>query len=285
MENSISMSSTARQIRRVSEAANHQDSNGDSDGPRISADGRYVVFSSSASNLVPGDTNNVSDIFVADLSTGTIERVSVASDGTEANAGSSFAASISADGRYVAYYSSASNLVAGDTNGADDVFVFDRQTHTTTRVSLDVNGGQSQGASLLNGPPGISADGSIIAYSSNAANLVPGDTNGIADLFVAVRDAGTGVSIADVTTGEGNSGTHNAVFTITLSKPALITTTVSWTTADGSAKAGEDYAASSGTVTFNPGDVSKTINVPVMGSFQKPMSSSPSLLLEHPEGP
>ncbi len=106
-----------------------------SDEPSISGDGRYVAFESVARALVNGDTNNQRDVFVRDRVAATTQRVSVATNGTQGNSWS-FAPSVSADGRYVAFTSGASNLVAGDTNGADDVFVHDRQTRTTQRVSV-----------------------------------------------------------------------------------------------------------------------------------------------------
>jgi Tol biopolymer transport system component len=106
--------------------------NGSSFGPSISADGRYVAFKSYASNLVPADTNGVADVFVHDRLTGQTTRVSVASDGTEANGRSdSLKVSMSADGRYVAFVSQASNLVPGDTNGDWDVFVAAREEAPT----------------------------------------------------------------------------------------------------------------------------------------------------------
>jgi Tol biopolymer transport system component len=97
------------------------------ENPTISADGRYVAFESIRSNLVPGDTNDVSDVFVRDRSSGTTIRVSVASDATQTNAASSWP-SISADGRSIAFESFASNLVPNDTNGTSDVFVHERST-------------------------------------------------------------------------------------------------------------------------------------------------------------
>ena len=90
--------------------------------PAISADGRFVAFDSEATNLVPGDTNDASDVFVRDRQTGTTRRVSVSSGGAQGN-GASFDPAISADGRFVAFNSDATNLVPGDTNGAADVFV------------------------------------------------------------------------------------------------------------------------------------------------------------------
>ena len=115
--------------------------------PSISADGRFVAFTSAAINLVPGDTNGVADVFVHDRLTGTTERVSVDSAGTQGN-GNSSEPSISADGRFVAFSSDATNLVPGDTNGARDVFVHDRLTGTTERVSVDSTGAEGNSSSF-----------------------------------------------------------------------------------------------------------------------------------------
>jgi archaellum component FlaF (FlaF/FlaG flagellin family) len=141
--------------------------------PDISGDGRYVAFSSVASNLVPGDTNVTLDVFVHDRQTGVTERVSVDSAGNQTN-GAEDQSAISGDGRYVAFNSWASNLVPGDTNGATDVFVHDRQTGVTERVSVDSAGNQTNGPSSTFA---ISGDGRYVAFNSEASNLVPGDTN------------------------------------------------------------------------------------------------------------
>lgn len=156
-----------------------------SDWPGISTGGRYVVFVSVAANLVAGDTNGVADIFVHDRQTGMTGRVSLAAGGAQAN-GVSMAASISADGRFVAFTSLASNLVPGDTNGAGDVFVRDRELQHTERVSVTWTGGQANAPS---GNTSISADGQYVAFDSLAGNLVPGDTNDVADVFVHDRQA------------------------------------------------------------------------------------------------
>jgi Tol biopolymer transport system component len=193
------------------DSSNNQ-GNGPSIQPSLSAQGRYVAFVSFASNLVPGDTNGVPDVFVRDRQMGTTERVSVDTPGNQANGtciqptitadgmnihmpdsgnqanNGSIEPSISADGRYVAFVSFASNLVPGDTNGVPDVFVRDRQMATTKRVSVDSSGNQANGASLL---PSISADGRYVAFVSFASNLVPGDTNGVADVFVRDLQMGT----------------------------------------------------------------------------------------------
>ena len=169
-------------------------SEGSGEEVSISADGRYVAFRSWDSNLVNGDTNNLPDIFVRDLQTNQTTRVSVASDGTQAN-NFSFEPSISADGRYVAFMSWADNLVSGDTNGDWDIFVHDRQTGATIRVSVATGGGQAAGRSQS---PSISADGRYVAFASSASNLVSGDTNNHPDIFVHDRQTGvtTRVSVA-----------------------------------------------------------------------------------------
>ena len=126
---------------RVSTNANGDQGNNSSDTPRLSADGRYVAFYSAASNLVSGDINGTYDVFVRDLQTGAISRVSTDVNGVEGNS-NSYVRSISADGRYVAFYSWASNLVPGDINGNFDIFVRDLQTGAIIRVSTDANGSQ-----------------------------------------------------------------------------------------------------------------------------------------------
>jgi Tol biopolymer transport system component len=192
---------------RVSVATGGGQANSGSFDPSISADGRYVAFVSAATNLVSGDTNNFQDIFVHDRQTGQTTRVSVASDGTQAN-GHSYAPSISADGRYVAFASLASNLVSGDTNGAWDVFVHDRQTGETTRVSVASDGTQAIGF-FFGSSPSISADGRYVAFDSWATNLVSGDTNDKPDVFVHDRQTGqtTRVSVSsDGTQANGGPG-------------------------------------------------------------------------------
>src|SRR5947199_357915 len=177
---------------RVSVSSLGAEANADSFDASVSADGRFVAFESAASNLVTGDTNGVSDDFVRDRQTGVTERVSVSSVGTEGNAGS-LGSTISADGRFVAFGSSASNLVSDDTNGEPDVFVRDRLNGTTSRVSLTTSGGQATGPSFL---PQISADGLVIGFHSDAADLVPGDTNAVRDTFLRVGDDdGDGVPV------------------------------------------------------------------------------------------
>ena len=151
--------------------------------PSVSADGRYVAFESAASNLVAGDTNGYIDVFVRDRKLHRTYLVSVSSAGVQGN-DASFDPSISADGRYVAFESDASNLVAGDTNGYPDVFVRDRKLHRTYLVSVDSAGVQGNNDSY---DPVISADGRYVAFTSAASNLVTGDSNGFEDVFVRDR--------------------------------------------------------------------------------------------------
>ncbi|MCY2960981.1 MAG: calcium-binding protein [Planctomycetota bacterium] len=152
----------------------------------LSSDGRFVAFWSSATNLVPGDTNAKSDVFVRDLVAGTIERVSVDSAGLEAN-GDSTDPSISADGRIVAFQSAATNLAPGDGNGRIDIFVRDRTAGTTTRVSLDSSGVEGDHDSTR---ADVSSNGLYVAFQSRATNWVPNDTNNKFDAFVKNRATG-----------------------------------------------------------------------------------------------
>lgn len=173
------------QTSRVSEDSAGIQGNQETEYPTISADGKFIAFASRATNLVPGDTNGVYDIFVKDQITGQTSRVSLDSSGMAGNA-SSFNPCISADGRFVAFQSWANNFVTGDLNGVEDNFVFDRQLGLISLVSVDSVGVQGDAASWW---PSISADGRYISFSSYAANLVSGDTNGAMDVFVHDRGA------------------------------------------------------------------------------------------------
>ncbi|MFO1048253.1 MAG: hypothetical protein U1E52_10195 [Geminicoccaceae bacterium] len=171
---------------RMSVSSSGAQSNGYSLNPAISADGRFVAFQSDANNLVPGDTNGEDDIFVHDRHTSKTQRVSISSGGAQGN-WYSWNPTISADGRYVAFESVASNLVPADTNGTMDIFVHDRQTGQTRRVSISSSGAQGNGYST---EPAISADGRFVSFNSDSSNLVPVDTNGFDDIFVHDRQTG-----------------------------------------------------------------------------------------------
>ncbi|MFN0006742.1 MAG: TolB family protein [Planctomycetota bacterium] len=163
---------------RASVSSSGIQGNGDSFTPSTSADGRYVAFMSFATNLVPGDSNGFTDIFLRDRLTGVTERVSVSAAGVEGN-NSSTDPSISADGRFVAFASSATNLVPGDTNNVKDVFLRDRLNGATVRLSVSGAGVEANGGSSY---PSISADGLSVAFLSDA-NLVGWDTNGVPDVY------------------------------------------------------------------------------------------------------
>jgi len=192
---------------RISVDSFGAEANNTSSGPIISADGSIIAYSSYASNLVVGDTNAQSDIFVYEVATGTTTRVSVDSFGVEGN-GFSYSARISADGQCIFFYSDATNLVVGDANAATDAFVHDRATGVTELISVDSFGVQGNGTSL-NGT--ITGDGSVCAYYSLATNLVPGDGNGFADIFVHDRTTGTTTRVSVDSAGiEGNGNSYTA---------------------------------------------------------------------------
>lgn len=198
---------------RVSLSSSGGEASGNSRHPAISADGRYVVFNSRAENLVAEDNNGFWDIFVRDTVAGTTTRVSVDSAGKQSNNHSRHAA-ISDDGMYIAFQSTASSLVAGDTNGVRDVFVHNRITGVTSRVSVANSGGQSNGVSgegwgadlSWASRPAISADGRYIAFQSDATNLVSGDTNAAGDVFVRDVVGGTTIRASLGLDGKQNVG-------------------------------------------------------------------------------
>jgi Tol biopolymer transport system component len=187
-----------RTTERVSVSSEGKRANGFSEHPSISADGRFVAFASAATNLVAHDTNGTKDVFVRDRRKGATELVSVSSAGRRGNR-TSWSPSISADGRFVAFASSATDFVAGDTNGQADVFVHDRRSGRTRRVSVSSSWRQGNRRS---GEPSISADGRFIAFSSAATNLVPGDTNAWGDVFVRDRRNGTTTRVSVSSTGK-----------------------------------------------------------------------------------
>ena len=170
-------------IKRISLASNGVESNGYSSGVSIADDGRYIIFSSDATNLVPNDTNNSTDIFIYDRTNQTVELINIAPNNTEADAPVSIG-SISGNSRYITFASNASNLVANDTNQQRDIFVYDRVEKTTERISVASEGTQANDLNLFNA---ISDDGRYVAFESMASNLVANDTNGQRDIFIRDR--------------------------------------------------------------------------------------------------
>jgi Tol biopolymer transport system component len=204
---------------RTSISSTGEEGDASSLGGPVSADGRFVAFDSSASNLVSGDNNGVQDVFLRDLKTGSTQRVSLGGAGNEGN-GSSSVLALSNNGRFVTFLSEASNLVAGDNNGVADIFVRDLKKAQTWRIFVNSADGQGN---PTNSGFSISANGRFVAFSS----LVEGDTNGVGDVFV--RDLKTGVTTrasVDSSGVEGDSGSSN---------PAL--------SADGRFVAFESYAS------------------------------------------
>jgi Ca2+-binding RTX toxin-like protein len=177
---SVSRPTTASILKRISTSATGAEATGPSINAQFSPDGRFVVFESAASNLVAGDTNNAIDIFLKDLATGAISRVSTTAAGAQAEAASSYNAQISADGRFVVFESEASNLVAGDTNNQRDIFLKDLATGAISRVSTTAAGAQADSA---NYKAQFSVDGRHLIFESFARNFVTDDTNNTSDIF------------------------------------------------------------------------------------------------------
>src|SRR3990172_9405691 len=196
---------------RVSVDSAGAQADGSSYEAAVSGDGRYVAFRSPATNLVAADTNALGDIFVHNRQTGATERVSVSSAGGQGSGGHNYQPSVTGDGRYVAFRSVASNLVPGDDNAVQDIFVHDRQTGATERVSVTSAGGQATNNSY---EPTISGNGRYVTFRSRAADLVAGDTNANDDIFVHDLQTGTTERVS-VASGGGQSDGYSANPTIT----------------------------------------------------------------------
>ncbi|MEQ1935102.1 MAG: hypothetical protein ABL962_14680, partial [Fimbriimonadaceae bacterium] len=197
---------TAQTIR-VSVSSGGVQANNNSTFPSISRDGRYIAFTSNATNLVANDTNNATDCFVYDMVTAETTLVSRNSSGTQGNLHSNNA-HLSADGNFCTFSSDATNLVANDTNNQHDAFVHNRTTGETTRISLSSTGTQGNGISF---PTSLSADGRFVAFESSANNLVAGDTNGFRDVFLHDRLSAetTRVSVS-AASAQGNNSSYDA---------------------------------------------------------------------------
>jgi len=240
--------------------------------PSLSADGRFVAYDLTHTQFV-GVRTFFGPVFVLDRLTGTKEVVSVSSNGAQRTGD---APSISGDGRFVAFSSFDTDLVASDTNDTRDVFLRDRISRTTERLSVSSAGVQTTQSSFQ---PSVSADGRFVAFTSDA-NLATGDTNNLRDVFV--RDRQTGqfpeLSINDVTKAEGAQGiTTTFVFTVSLSAPSKQTVRVNVWVDSGPASTSvvtineltaavtSDYSPRSGTLIFDPGETSRTFSVIVIG--------------------
>lgn len=195
------LETSATELISISSSGIQSDSN--SYDPSLTPDGRYVAFLSTATNLVPNDTNNLADVFIRDRYTGTTERASLSSTGQEPNAYCIGPPGISADGRFVVFYGGATNLVLDDTNNDYDVFLRDRILGTTERMNLSSSGDQAnQSASL----PTISSDGRFVAFQSTATNLAPVGNTGHQNIFVRDRATNTTFATSVSTTGGPSNG-------------------------------------------------------------------------------
>ncbi len=180
---------------RNSSLASDPGGNGDSGPAILSSNGRYVLFSSAANNLMLTASNNpIPDlipprinVYLRDLTNSTTTLVSVNLAGTGGGNGDSFATGISSNGQYALFESSAADLAAGDTNNASDVFIRDLANGTNFLVSIGTNGGFGNGNS---GSAAMTPDGRYVAFVSSASNLAAGDTNGIPDVFVRDMQSG-----------------------------------------------------------------------------------------------
>jgi hypothetical protein len=189
---------SAGTTQKISVGTNAVGASGFSEYAVISGDGQFVVYQSNASDLVTGQTdiNQQADVYLRDLTTNTTTRVSMPTGGPAANGGGGFTPDISSDGRWIVYESGASDLVAGDTNGHRDIFLFDRVNNTTIHVSLTDADGQATGGTIGSMTASVSDDGNIIAFVSDETNLVASDPNGATqDVFVRNVSAGTTIRI------------------------------------------------------------------------------------------
>jgi Tol biopolymer transport system component len=203
------------QITRASVAADGGSADGPSSSPDLSADGRYAVFESAATNLVAGDTNGVADVFVRDLQNSTTTLVSRGHGGAQAD-GASGAPAISAGGGFVSFASKATNLVAHDGNGVADVFVRSLARNRTERVSVDSRGRQQRAAVAepFTQISDISGNGRYVVFDSDAANLVRADANRHTDVFLRDRKRHTTVLVsASSLNVQGNNDSFSPLIT------------------------------------------------------------------------
>jgi Tol biopolymer transport system component len=197
-----------QQTTLVSTTPSGTSGNGVSSYSTISGNGRYVAFASGANNLVASDTTNPVGVFVRDLEAGETWLVSVTSDGTP-DAGGGSQPTISSDGRYIAFVSSSTTLVTGDTNNENDVFLHDIVTRQTTRISVANDGTQGDAFSTQ---PAISGDGRYVAFLTKATNLVSDNSGNVCPaqnhlkLMMHDRESGQTTCISSVPDDPQHSG-------------------------------------------------------------------------------
>ena len=247
----------------ISQAGDGTQGNGRSRNPSISGNGRYVAFESDATNLVSGDGNGFTDIFVRDMQAGTTTRISAAADGTEGN-GDSTDPRISGNGRYVTFSSEADNLVAGDGNGVADVFIYDLQTGAIARASELTDGTEADGESLY---PVLSGDGRYLVFQSDAANLISADSNNKTDIFLRENDIDP-PGIASITRADANPTNATDVdFLVTFTENVTDVDTADFDLAvsgvSGAAVSGVSGGGSAYTVTVSTGAGEGTLRLDV----------------------
>ncbi len=297
--------------------------NGGSYAASISPDGQWIAFVSRASDLVANDSNGAApDLFLANLQTSAITRIG------PVPADRSTLASLSHDGQFVAFVTDDA-LDPSDTDGLSDVYVYDRHTGAFERPSASLPAAEKplsgvpsisgngrrvafgafseygrerlywysrQTGALLALPltptedrVGLSADGCQLAFSSEETTLVPFDTNGLVDAFVAslaVCDdsPASTLTVLGSSATEGHGGPAELTFTVTLSPPASTPVSVDYATSDGSATAGADYLAASGSLTFAPGETTGVVTVPILGDAVEEEHETVRLTLTNPSG-
>ncbi len=259
---------------------------GESFEPSISDDGRFIAFSSDAPNLVASDTNNSIDVFLRDLQTGTTTLVSRNNDGQNSGNAISDSPLITRDGSFVVFESAAGDLTAiNDTNNARDIFRFDRQSNATTLISRNDDAGDNS-ANDASFNPLPTPDGLFIAFESLAGNLAAGDINGLADVFVSTpaQASSSQFRFGSASSFRVGEAVGSTTVTVTLGGNPNNTATVDYATSDGSAVAGSDYAAVSGTLVFNPGETSKSFTVPIIDDTINEADETINLTLSNPTG-
>ncbi len=243
-------------VNAAGTSSNSADSQGSLFPPSLNADGSLVAFESAVSNLVPGDTNGTTDVFVRDRAAGTTERISVNTFGTGGN-GASTSPSISADGRWVVFASNATNLLPNlstNTGGRSNIYVRDRASNQTCRVSMATVLTQANGDSVN---PVISRDGHWIAFESTASDLVPNDVGGNRDIFVVENRADLQDCPPTPTPTDTATAAPSSTPTITATAVATETPT-SLPTETATVRTATATAASTSTVTPQAGSVTPT---------------------------
>jgi Tol biopolymer transport system component len=278
---------TTTLVSRATGAAG-ADGNRDSGQAAISSDGRFVAFVSFASNLTPDAAGGNGEIFVRDRQQNTTALVSRATGAAGAEGDSdSTQPTISSDGRFVAFMTNASNLDPADGTTAGNIIERDRQANATTLISRAA-GTAGAKASFFSTSPAISADGQFVAFASAALNLVPGGSNGFAQVFrrdvLGPAEPPALMAISDASLAEGNAGQTAFRFTVSLDRPESDPVTVRFTTANGTATAPADYATANGTITFAPGQTTQTVTVLVNGDTTVEPDETFTVNLDSPLG-